>query len=129
MRANRLTYSRMNLDEFRREMETYRRGADEEAARRKESFLVEKQLLQLYGRFDEYERLMAHQVFAEWALSQDEATRFDALVMIRRFKIVTALPALRQLAERLRGERSPGAPFELDKVERLIIAITPASPT
>jgi hypothetical protein len=119
----------MNLDEFRREMETYRRGADEEATRCKESFLVEKQLLQLYGRFDEQERLMAHQVFAEWALSRDEATRFDALVMIRRFKIVTALPALRQLAERLRMERSPGAPFELDKVERLIIAITPASPT
>ena len=119
----------MNLDEFRREMETYRRGADEEATRRKESFLVEKQLLQLYGRFDEHERLTAHQVFAEWALSQDEATRFDALVMIRRFKIVTALPALRQLAERLRTERSPGAPFELDKVERLIIAITPASST
>jgi hypothetical protein len=117
----------MNLDEFRREMESYRRQADEEANRRKDSVWVEKQLLQLYGRFDEHERLMAHQVFAEWALSQDEATRFDALIMIGRFKIVTALPALRQLAERLRTERSPGAPFELDKVERLIVAITPAS--
>ena len=108
-------------------MESYRRQADEEANRRKDSVWVEKQLLQLYGRFDEHERLMAHQVFAEWALSQDEATRFDALIMIGRFKIVTALPALRQLAERLRTERSPGAPFELDKVERLIVAITPAS--
>jgi hypothetical protein len=118
----------MELDEFRREMESYRRQADEEANRRKDSVWVEKLLLQLYGRFDASERLMADKVFAEWVLSQDEATRFDALVMIRHFKIVTALPALRQLAERLSGERSPGAPFERDKVERLIAAITPASP-
>jgi hypothetical protein len=49
----------MELDEFRCEMESYRRQADEEANRRKDSVLVERRLLQLYGRFDASERLMA----------------------------------------------------------------------
>jgi hypothetical protein len=118
----------MELDEFRCEMESYRRQADEEANRRKDSVLVERRLLQLYGRFDASERLMANQIFSEWTHSQDETTRFDALVMIRHFKIATALPALRQLAERLSGERTPGAPFELEWVERIMTEITSASP-
>src|SRR5580658_9242874 len=114
----------MKMDEFRREMEAYRRQADEEANRRKDAVLVERRLLQLYARFDANERHMADQVFSEWALSKDEATRFIALVMIRHFKIVTAVPSLRKLAERLSEEQSPGAPFELEKVERITTEIT-----
>jgi hypothetical protein len=41
------------------------------------------------------------QVLAEWALSDDEATRFDALALIEDFKLAAALPALRKLAVRL----------------------------
>ena len=93
-----------------------------------DSVWVERRLLQLYARFDANERLLANQVFSEWAFSRDEATRFIALVMIGRFKIVTAVPSLRKLAERLSGEQSPGAPFELEKVERMITEITLASP-
>jgi hypothetical protein len=118
----------MNLDEFRREMESYRQQADKEATRSKDSVLVERRLLQLYSRFDTDERLMADQVFSEWVLSADEAIRFVALAVIRVLKIVTAIPSLRRLAEHLSREQSPGAPFELEKVARIIIALTPASP-
>lgn len=113
----------MNLDEFRRTMDSYRREADREATRQKNSFIVQRRLLQLYDRLDAHERLMANEVFGEWALSDDEATRFDALVLINERKIDSALPSLQQLSERLRGVRLPSALFELEKVERIIAEI------
>jgi hypothetical protein len=116
----------MELDEFRRQMESYRQQADNEATRLKEPFTVRKRMLQLYDRLDMRERLMADQVLSEWALSDDEAARFDALGLIKDLKIGTAAPSLRQLAQRLAKEQSPGAPFELEKVERIIAEITPA---
>jgi hypothetical protein len=116
----------MKLVEFRREMESYRQQADREAQCQKDSSIVRKRLLQMYSRFDPDERLMASQVLSEWVLSEDEAVRFDALGMIRDLKIVAALPSLRKLAERLGSEQSLGAPFELEKVERIIAEISPA---
>jgi hypothetical protein len=118
----------MKLDEFRGDMEAYRRQADEEASYLKEPFVVRKRMLQLYSRFDTHERVMANQVLSEWVLSKDENVRFDALGLVKDLKIVTAVPSLRKLAERLSGEQSPGAPFELEKVERIITEITLASP-
>jgi len=118
----------MKLDEFRRQMESYRQQADKEATQLRDSFVVRRRLLQLYGRFDAHERLMANQLLSEWALSEDEAIRFDALGLIKDLKISTAMPSLRQLAERLRREQSPGAPFELEKVERIMAEIMPKRP-
>jgi hypothetical protein len=117
----------MKLDEFRREMEAYWRRATEEARRAKDPFLIRKRLLELYRRFDEHERLMANQVIGECVLSEDEGVRFDAVGLIKDLKIVSAVPSLQLLAERLSREQSPGAPFELEKVERIIRAITLAS--
>jgi hypothetical protein len=121
--AGPLVYAHMKLAEFRHELESYRQQADQEAERSKDSFIVRDRMLQLYSRFDAHERLMANEVFNEWALSEDEAVRFDALGLIRDLKIVTATPSLRELAERLGREQSPGAPFELEKVERIIAEI------
>jgi hypothetical protein len=118
----------MKLDEFRREMESCRRKADEEASYLKEPFVVRKRMLQLYGRFDTHERLMANQVLSEWVLSKDENVRFDSLGLIKDLKIVMAVPSLRKLAERLSKEQSPGTPFELEKVERIITEITVCCP-
>jgi hypothetical protein len=113
----------MKLVEFRHEMESYRQQADKEGERLKDSFVVRKRLLQLYSRLDAHERLMADQVFGEWALSEDEAVRFDALGLIKDLKIVRATPSLRKLAERLGKEQSRGAPFELEKVRRIMVEI------
>jgi hypothetical protein len=107
----------MNIDEFRKEMWAYRQSADRDANALKESNLAWEWLRDLYRKFDAEERKLADQVLAEWALSDDESLRYDALVLIGDFRIASALPALRELAARLRLSKAPGAPYELRKVD------------
>jgi hypothetical protein len=110
----------MNIDEIRKEMWAYRQSADRDANALKESNLAWEWLRDLYRKFDAEERKLADQVLAEWALSDDENVRYDALVLIGDFKIVSALPALRDLAARLRLSKTPGAPYELRKVDSVV---------
>jgi hypothetical protein len=110
----------MNLYEFRQEMESYRRSVDEEARALKHSYLALEKLHALYRRFDAVERRMADQVLAEWALSDDEGLRFDALALIDDFKVTTAAAALQLLAGRLALSTAPGAPYELERVDRIL---------
>jgi len=110
----------VNLDEFRIEMAEYRLAVDAEAMSLKDPYVALDRLHSLYRRFDDQERELADQVLAEWALSQDEKTRFDALALIDDFEIITAVPALHKLAARLESDHAPGAPFELQKVNRLL---------
>jgi len=110
----------MNLDEFRLQMAAYRQAADEEAMSLKDSYLALDRLHSLYRKFDDEERVMANQVLAEWALSDDEKVRFDALALIDDFKIKTAIPALHELVARLASIHTPGAPYEQQKVNRII---------
>jgi hypothetical protein len=110
----------MNLHEFRQEMESYRRSVDEEARALKDSYLALDRLHALYGRFDAVERTMADQVLTEWALSDDEGRRFDALALIDDFKVTAAAAALKLLAGRLASSTAPGAPYELQKVDRIL---------
>jgi hypothetical protein len=110
----------MNLDEFRKEMEAYRRSADEEARWLKNSQLTLERLRQLYQRFDANERAMANQVIAEWALSDKADVRYDGLALITDFKITTAASALRCLADRLSKSSVPGAADERDRVDRIL---------
>ena len=46
--------------------------------------------------------------------------RFDAIALINDFKIVSAIPALQKLAERLMLSDTPGAPYEIKKIRRVI---------
>ena len=84
------------------------------------------QLCDLYGRFDAGERLMADRVIDEWALSDDEGVRYDAQALIRRYSIVRAAEVLRKLAIRLESTMSPGAPFELKKVNQILVSLAAA---
>ena len=59
-------------------------------------------------------------------LSDDDALRYDALALVWKFKIRSALPALGELAERLRGAESPRARDELPMVERAMTSLTAA---
>jgi cysteinyl-tRNA synthetase len=113
----------MTLDEFRSEMESYRRTVDEEARSLKDSYVALDRLHTWYRGLDPEGRAVADQVLAEWALSDDEKVRFDALALVDDFKIVSALPALRELASRLATSNATGAPYELKKVERVIEGI------
>jgi hypothetical protein len=80
----------------------------------------------LFDMFDRYRALSApdkqvvDELLAELVMSPDERVRFDVLAVIDEFRITSALPALRALANRLEGESSPGAPYEWEKVNRMI---------
>ena len=110
----------MTLDEFRTYFESYRRSADREAREQKDSFRVLEKLRALYESFDPSMRAMARFVLSEWALSEDESVRFDALALIDELKVVTAMTALEALASRLQTCDTPGAPYELNKVQRIV---------
>ncbi len=110
----------MTLDEFREKMERFWESANREALELKDSYLALERLHSLYRRFDSSERQLADQVVAEWVRSNEEAKRFDAVALIREFKIGRAVPALRELADDLGQSDDPGAPFEREKVERLL---------
>jgi hypothetical protein len=110
----------MNLAEFRQQMETYRQSVDEEARLLKDSYLALDRLHSLYRKFSRTERELADTVLSEWALSGDEKLRFDALALINDFEIVNTTPALRQLENRLVNSSEISAPFELNKVKKIL---------
>lgn len=110
----------MNIDEFRKKMWAYRQSADRDANALKESNLAWEWLRDLYRKFDAEERKLADRVLTEWALSDDENVRYDALVLIGDFRIVSAVRALRDLAARLKLSKAPSAPYELRKVDSIL---------
>jgi hypothetical protein len=67
---------------------------------------------------------MADEVITDWILSDDPNVRFDALALAREFHISNAIPALEKLAKRLPSTRTPGAPYELEKVNRIMSKLT-----
>lgn len=71
------------------------------------------------------DRVVVDQLLAEQLTSEDETVRFIALALIQDFKIRPALPALRQLADWLEAQTSPGAPYEWAKVNRIIGELAP----
>lgn len=116
--------SPMTLDEFRHQLEMYRQTVNDEADSQKDSYLALARLHNLFQEFDSEERAMADQVLAEWALSNDENVRFDVLSLIDKFHVVTARSALETLASRLAVSIAPGAPYELEKVNRILRDLT-----
>lgn len=77
-------------------------------------------LYKLYGSLDDDERSAANADLFVALRDGTEGERFDALAIINKFGIAEALPHMRELAVRLQLDDSPGAPFELEKVERFI---------
>jgi hypothetical protein len=91
-----------------------------EAIKSKDSQMALKLLAQRYRHLTEGERLVIDQLLGDQLASNDESLRFDSEALIREFRIVSAIPALRALSARLEGMNSPGAPYEWAKVGRLI---------
>lgn len=110
----------MMLEQLREQMASYRRSANEQASALKDAHHALERLRALYLRFDADERALADEVITEWASSDDENLRFDALTLIDEFRITRAAGALSTLAARLAGSAAPGAPFELRKVQRIV---------
>lgn len=110
----------MTLENVRREMNAFWDLANREAEEFKDSFLALQRVDRMYRSLSTPDRERANEVLAEWALSDEEAKRFDAVALIREFQVVTAAPALRELGRRLARGTDPGAPFEREKVEGLL---------
>jgi uncharacterized protein HemX len=117
----------MTLNEFRQRMDSYRSSAEKEGRSLKDSYLTLERLHELYDRFNQNEQLMADEVIAQWALSDDETLRFDALALIDDFRIVSATTTLQTLVNRLSSSSAPGAPYEREKVERLLAKLAAMS--
>jgi hypothetical protein len=78
------------------------------------------ELFRQYERLSPAERREIDSLLAESLGSSDEDVRFDALALIDEYRIASTLPQLQSLASRLLTETTPGAPFELAKVQRLL---------
>jgi hypothetical protein len=119
----------MTLDEFRNRMWAYRQAVERESNNQRSPNLAWDKLRDLYRRLDSAERGVADRVLCEWVLSDDENLRYDALVLISDFEVKSALPALSELASRLKASTSPGAPYELRKVESMLKVLSASAPT
>jgi hypothetical protein len=87
------------------------------AVESKESQAALEQLSRAYSELRPDERAVADEWMAENATSTNESRRYDAIALIREFRIVSASPSLRDLAASLEISTEPGAPFELRKVQ------------
>jgi hypothetical protein len=110
----------MTVDEARESLLAFRRDAELEAHRQKESNLVWLSLSRYYSSLEAEERCLANQVLGEWLQSTDENLRYDALVLIDEFSVSSAIASLAELEQRLLGVTSPGTPFELAKVRKVL---------
>lgn len=110
----------MTLERVRREMNAFWALANREAEEFKNSFLALERVNGMYRGLSAADRELADRVLAEWVLSDEEAKRFDAVALIREFHVLTAAPALRELAHNLARSSDPGAPFEREKVEGVL---------
>ena len=69
----------------------------------------------VYGKLGS-DRTLADQVLIEWLGSEDEGARFDALHLVRKFRVKDARDALTRLHDRLGESSAPGAPFERRRI-------------
>jgi len=113
----------MNSEAFQTEMDRMWSSLNDEALRLKDSFSALDRLKGWYQRLDDGDREQANCGIARWLRSETEAKRFDAVALVREFRISQAIPALRDLSERLAFQSTPGAPFEREKVDALLVEL------
>ena len=79
-----------------------------------------------YARLDVADRVEVDVVLRSWLLSDDEGERFDAVAVVDDNVVCSAIPALRELMDRLESSDSPGAVYEWAKVNRVLGRLTSA---
>jgi hypothetical protein len=110
----------MKLAKFRRQLQSYRQATGRAAKSSKDSHQALDRMHSRYRKFGVEERTMANRVLAEWALSDDENVRFDALALIDEFMIANTMPALHRLAIRIAASHAPDVRYELTKVNHIL---------
>jgi hypothetical protein len=81
-----------------------------------------------YDRLSPEERPIVDAVLAEWLESSNGDRRLGARFLIHEKRITSALPALRRRAQALATLRTPWAPDELERVQRIIEDLTRPAP-
>ena len=97
-----------------------RRQMNERAVRSKSSQSVVGEISREYRLLGADERADVDVVLRSWLLSGDEAERFDAVAVVDDNEVCSAIPALRELMDRLEGSDEPGAVYEWAKVNRVL---------
>lgn len=110
----------MIASEVRESWIAFRQKISDRAIAEKNSQSALCGLVEYYRSLPRDAQLIVNQLLSEQLSQDNKAIRFDALAVIRDCRIKSALPALRQLSDRLGGEESPSAPYDLAKVNRLI---------
>jgi hypothetical protein len=109
----------MSYEEFRREMQEFVDSAYNRPESLKEGNFVLISVKKLYARFDEVEKQMADRVLCEWLLSGSRLSTI-AFYVIKDQNIVSATPALQELAKNLTDIETPMARDRLKEVQTLL---------
>ena len=111
------------MDRFREVMEERWQEFEHEASALSEGNLATVLGKAWYRTLDPTERTLADQVLGDWLLRGTSGQQFDALALIREFRISSAEPALHQLAANLDRMPGPEATHLCKKVQRVIDAL------
>jgi hypothetical protein len=115
---------RLYVDDFRERWVSDWELMHERVVAAKQASSMPLLLAKRYRRLSAVERPVVDEVLAEALLSDDEWRRFEAMALISEFYIVSAIPSLEFLSERLERATGPGAPYELKKVRRIVAELT-----
>ncbi|MCA3000524.1 MAG: hypothetical protein ING75_18210 [Rhodocyclaceae bacterium] len=115
----------MTYEKFAQRMRAFREQVDAEAQALKDSSLAIDSLIRMYKTFHEEDQQLAKLVLFEWAVSEDEGLRFDAVALIDALELRAAIPVLKSLYKQLQTSEHIGAKFELEKVRRIIGRLEP----
>lgn len=86
--------------------------------------LVSVDLGHLYERLRGADRAAFESLLIERISSDDPGERFTALAVVDDQRIVSAIPALRVLADQFEHARGPAAPYDWAKVNRILASLT-----
>jgi DNA repair ATPase RecN len=100
--------------------EELRTRLDQESRAMKQSQEAVLALEQAYRALSDDEKQIVNGVLREWLASKDAGKRYDARYLVRSFRIVQALPALKELATRLSHDPASSARYELKRIDEII---------
>ena len=117
----------MTLDRVRQQLESLRSSAGHEGHLQRDAELPLERLRAAYAATPADDRPSADAVIVDWLASDDENRRFDAIELTDEFRIASAAAGLRRLRTRLLSSNAPGAPFEVEKIDRVLRGLTAGS--
>jgi hypothetical protein len=109
----------MNARDVRLALEVQWALANREAVEANEPVVASDRVREFFHSLEPEELAVANLLLVEWLSAEDEAKRWDAMMLIRERGVGDAVPALKRLRDRLAAEESKIS-GERARVERLI---------